>query len=167
MATLMTYGPSFCYHDGFVGVDRFEDFTNKLWATPGIKIGNSDPANVFFWERINESFPDAKWIVIQRDFEETFRSCQKAFPEISRQILWSMADKLAELTAKLKPVVIDFDAITPNLCKMIARHCGVHAGSTERIEQLCRLNIQVDPKRLRQEIESLISRPSELLKNAA
>lgn len=122
-------------------------------------IGNSDPANIFFWEQLQEWYPDAKWIVIKRDFEQTFKSCQRAFELFDRKILWAMADKLQDLIRALNPPVYDFDSIRATTAKLIATQCGVKVGSPERVSMLSHMNVQVESKYLKSEIERFMHEP--------
>lgn len=157
----LSYNGAAILHDAFYGLEDVKHFPRELREFfPGAKvIGNSDPANLLFWEQIVEWFPDAKWVVIERPFEEVVKSCQKICP-IERPALWAMADKLSELIGTLKPMVVDFHSITPEVAMNVAEYCGIDAGNLKRAEQLCRMNVQLEPSYLKQALKDFGDNPS-------
>lgn len=158
LAAYLSYNGSICFHDAFTGVKKINDFP-KLFTERPKASGVSDPALVLHWEKVAGWFPDAKWVVIERPFEEVIKSCQRIWPSIERQSLWAFADKLGELIENLNPLVIDFHSITPEVVMKIADYCGVDAGSISRAEMMCKFNIQVEPTFLISEIERITKNP--------
>lgn len=148
-ANYLTFGDSFCLHDGFRGLKSVEDFPARLNVYEGAS-GNSDPANVLFWQRLVEWYPQAKWVVVVRPFGEVVVSCNRILPPRIHQLVpWEnlcrFNTQLDQLVARLDPMIVPFHGITPELAMKVAAYCGVYAGDVRRAEQLCQLNVQLDP----------------------
>lgn len=82
MATYLTWGKTFCFHDGFVGLDNPSRIREKFDCvrTKGFEnVGNSDPANLYFIDTLIKEFPKAHWILIKRNEEDCVKSSRKAF----------------------------------------------------------------------------------------
>jgi hypothetical protein len=82
MATYLTWGKTFCFHDGFTGLDhpakiheKFDSMREKGFEN----VGNSDPANLYFIDTLIEQFPDAKWFLIERFLPDAVKSSREAF----------------------------------------------------------------------------------------
>lgn len=147
-------------HDGFYGVEDIKMFPRELRGFfPNAEVvGNSDPANLLFWEQLVEWFPDAKWVVIERPFEEVHQSCRKLW-DIDRASLWAMSDKLNELKKAVAPMVVDFHGITHKVAMDVAEYLGIDAGDNRRAEMLCRMNVQIEPSFLKEALERFVEHP--------
>lgn len=156
----LSHGNASIIHDGFRLLNAIDDFPIQLKKEFPYSevIGNSDPANILFWERIVEWFPHAKWVVVRRPFEEVFESCNRIW-KIERQSLWAMSDKLNELIDALNPMVVDFHGITPQVAMDVAAYLGIDAGNLKRAEQLCRMNVQIEPSFLKAAIKDFVDKP--------
>jgi hypothetical protein len=158
LANLLTWDNSFCYHDGWLGIASVDQFAAMLNETPADKVGNSDPANVFFWEELAERFPEAKWVVVKRDYETTLASCQRAFTSVRRESLAAMSDRLNELVATLQPLVIDYEQLGDGA--VVARYCGVDV-PRRRYDMLAHLQVQIEPIWLKENLKRLIAKEAE------
>lgn len=163
LANWLSWGESICLHDAFQHAPSFEAFCDTLNALPYQVVGHSDPANVFVWRKLQETYPGAKWIVIERDFEAVYVSCKRTFGWTSREPLWRMADRLEELRAAVQPIVLDFNAF--NLGPQASRYLGL-PWSSVRATQLAHMQVQVESNWLKQQVEKLQAAPH-WLKEAA
>jgi hypothetical protein len=160
-SNLLTWGDSFCFHDGFYGLESAGEFPDRLHSFNAQNVGNSDPANVLFWERIVEWFPNAKWVVIRRSWEDTIDSCRKAYPRSNLLGLVQFRQRLTALIDELQPKIIDFDSISPDTAFDVAQFLDVDIGPRKRVEQLCRMNVQLESDYLRNAIEQLTAARNE------
>lgn len=163
LANLLTYGNSFCYHDVMLGLDRIEQLRERLDRAPARNVGISDPANLYYWRQLREWYPDAKWVVIHRSFEEAQKASLKAFGVTIPQ---TSAREIYAITQEINVLLVDFNNIDFQ-CRTIAEYCGVDIGSDERIKQLCRMNVQVDPAQLRVALSELEKHPPQWIKEMA
>lgn len=164
-ANLLTCGDSFVYHDGFDGCETINDFKEKL-NIPYRVVGNSDPANVLFWKQIVAEWPDATWIVIRRDILAVAQSIRKT---VSGEFPFSAIDKhddlLEEMLEHVNATSFNFNTLDKDDCRQIAQLCDVTLDE-RRLEMLWKLNVQMDPRLLRERIAELTANPPQLLKDA-
>jgi len=67
LANLLTYGPSFCYHDGL----RLDPNLKKVSETrPAPLVGNSDSSMLLRLPTWLERFPEARWVFVERPIEQ-------------------------------------------------------------------------------------------------
>lgn len=166
LSNLLTWGPTFCWHDAFYGVRSDAEFNRKMdfheFAPVFINaIGIADAALTNCWVRLNKDYPEAKWVVIERDFEDVFLSAQNTFEiwpnkEVLRNGLMSTRRDLEYLCSALKPKVMKFDDLgSVDKCYELASYLGVVIGPRQRVQQLCDMNIQIHPPILRKRLEAL------------
>jgi hypothetical protein len=78
LANLFTYGASFCFHDLLGECRTVEDMDRHFEdiARGGCvkHVGNSDSALPWVWRRVREVWPEARWLIIEREPEEALRS---------------------------------------------------------------------------------------------
>lgn len=166
LANLLTWGDSFVMHDGFDGCETFDDFKAKL-DIPYRVVGNSDPANVLFWKQIVAEWPDATWIVIERGVNDVYASIDKVVGEcatIPLEAIVKHEELLGELMDHVKAHVFNYNALDQNDCRQIAQLCDVSIDE-RRLEMLWKLNVQMDPRLLRERIDALKTDPPQLLKD--
>ena len=167
LANYLTFGDCHCWHDGFDGCDSFEDFKIRMGQGNYRIIGNSDPACLFFWPKLRETYPDAKWVVIRRPLEDVMISASKALAMRPSAVI-DMNHRLERLISAIHPeCVVDFDDLIPERVMEIARYLGVDAGPLKRAEQLCRMNVQVEHNYLRERIKWNMDHPGKKIWEAA
>lgn len=158
-ANLFTWGDSICYHDALCdGLTRSGDAPLKSLydKLEGERPrGHSCSSNVMAWRILDDWFPNAPWVVIDRPFSTTLQSCQSISPEVTYDGLMSMNRELTALTKKIRPMVVQFESIEPVMCYQIAEHLGIDIGPTARVRQLCDMNIQIHPPILKARINQL------------
>jgi hypothetical protein len=146
-------------------VSSFDDFKARINSWRGIEFnsGNSDPANLLFWERIATTWPDAKWVVVERSSTDVAKACRSVFPEMNFEFVSRIKRAMDGMMEQLNPMRVAFDAITPSLCKEVAHYLCVDIGLRERAEQLCKMNVQVDKAILNRAIRDVIHNPPQWL----
>ena len=142
-ANLLSTAEAFCYHDGLVGLDRLEDLREQLERPAVPVVGLSDPAILLYWETLAEWYPDARWVVIERDPESAYRSAVQAFGVFQKEFFQMLERAMCDLITHLRPLVVDFEKITPEVALGMGRYVGVDVGCIERVQQLCFSNVQL------------------------
>lgn len=165
-ANLLTYGDSFCFHDAWCGLGSVEAIRPKLENMCRPLVGISDPALLLFWRKMARWYPDAKWVVINRNYLETVYSCTKVTTPNRRASLLPMAKELAALVSELDPLVLEFDRITSETISELEDYLEVDCGPEERIEMLLKFNVQIDPNLLRSSLADVLKNPPSFLKAA-
>ena len=75
LANLLTYGPSFCYHDLTRETRDSVEFGVRLQSAEALVSGDSDSGLLLDVEKWVQVFPRARWVLIHRNAEE----CEKSF----------------------------------------------------------------------------------------
>ena len=103
-----------------------------------------------------KEFPDAKWILIDRNIrEDLVESCQKFEPNITEQSLLNYRAELRIMYHELRPFVCGFEDIGPFMCQQMSKYLGIDIGPQKRVVQLCDMNIQIHPPILKKRLETL------------
>ena len=166
-SALLTHGKTFCFHDAFDGLETFDDFIELMNFGEGgfDTVGVSDPALLYFWPKVHAAFPDAKWVVVERAEYDVYQSLKKF--NVGMEAVVDAKRRLIELTAKLNPLVVNFDEINPSTVNRIATYLDIDVGHPERVAQLCKMNIQIEHNYMRERITHNVANPSQLLKEIA
>ena len=138
VANYLTYGNSFCYHEGLMLNDKIHDYSAMLDATNADVVGDSDTiiAAVLPW--LYEKYPDAKYVFIKRDVEDVEQSLinngfsTHKIPEITRSLKWGMSH--------IKSMTISFDDLFENM-ERVCEYIGVDCFTPERDELLRHMRI--------------------------
>lgn len=162
LANLLTWGSTFCAHDGLrPEMSRHFEFKESVACLvsklrTGEWNGHSDAANVLAWQELEVEFPHAKWLVVKRPLNEVLDSCRKIIPSVAPAGIGALNKKLEELIYQLNPKIVEFDEISPTTCYDIANYFQVNIGPHKRVNQLCEMNIQIHPPILMQRLDDLI-----------
>jgi hypothetical protein len=148
VANLLSTGDSFCFHDAFA-LDQVDKIPVRLEQPEVPIVGFADPVILLFWRSLVEWYPEAKWVVIERDLNSAFVASVRAFGPVSPEFFVMLEESLAQLIAHVKPLRVPFDRITPLVAQLIGDHVGVKVGPVERLKQLCQTNVQVHNLRAR------------------
>lgn len=76
LANCLTFGESFCFHDGLAGCMSVGEYKEKLQKPGYSLVGDSDSGLLFL--DLNYLFPDSPKLIIHRDLGECQASMQKA-----------------------------------------------------------------------------------------
>lgn len=155
-ANLLTWGDSFCWHEGVLipGMTPIEMRTKAL-DSPLNTVGVSDPALLCHWRKVCETFPNAKWVAVHRPFLDALYATQAIEPDITEDMMLSLYQELTALTVQASAFIVNFDLITPQTCYAVADYLGVCIGPIERVQQLCDMNVQIHPPILKARLEKL------------
>lgn len=165
LANLMTYGPSFCWHDALQhGVLQLRDFLARPIC--GIThIGNSDSGLSVQYGKIESWYPAPRWVFIRRDREEAMQSFLNYFRHHWYQGLEPMnevglvsafdqyeasLDRAISMTPIGRKLVVDFDSLeNETSCRAIWEHCiPDHPFCSQRWHLLNQLRINVIPEKV-------------------
>lgn len=157
LANYLTYGNTFCYHE--LLADRFsvDRMKEKLEGNGSEFVGNSDSANLFFFNEISKTFPNAKSVVVTRDPEEVMRSM--IFQGYSDECLSSYESSLNILYGIHKhtdSIILDHkDLFNEYHAREILGHVTEHEGkfNKERFDFLKNTNVQVGNLHMKNKIE--------------
>jgi hypothetical protein len=75
LANYLSYGNCMFLHDAWKHGSP-DEIKQKFESSSVYASGTADPANVMLLDKIDKSFPDAKWVVITRPVEEVKESCE-------------------------------------------------------------------------------------------
>lgn len=145
LANALTWGNSYCHHEGIYGFDKMNDYTEMLRATDAKYIGDSDTGLSLILPWLYRAFPDAKYIFIKRDIDavksslETTGFSTHGLPEIQRSIEWGM-QHMDKLTVNFKDVFTD--------TRRIWDYIGLGEYPQERFEMLRHMKIDDSQKYL-------------------
>lgn len=147
LANFLTWGNTFCYHDIFLRCQRPDEVLQLFAAAPGVAVGNSDPANLFFQDRLMQLFPSAKWVIVNRSPEDASRSARAAgMPPRTVEL---HVPKLAELRRKVDALLVPFEKLD-QLAMAVGRYINPAFDSpAERNQMLSGFNVQIEKHLLR------------------
>lgn len=163
-SALLTFDKSIVYHDGLYPspnemhrASSVKRVLNSLHS--GAWTGHSDAANLLIWRTLHDEFPKAKWVVCKRDIGSVLESCRKIVPDMPTAGIGALAKEMDELIEDIRPMVVDFDDITPITAFQVADYLGINIGSSTRVRQICDFNIQIHPPILQERLKALICQP--------
>jgi hypothetical protein len=159
MATLLTWGDSFCFHDGLADIESLDELDRKFHSVPGNIAGNSDPANLLFHEELKERYPEAIWFYIHRELSAAQTASTVAFGSHAEKINWNaMMDVLNNDSG----YNVSYESLNSiKTLRAIIEIVGITMPD-QRIRELMRLNIQVQPELLKNIPNSTIGKMAKL-----
>lgn len=170
-ANLLTWGDVICHHDpvdlvGHTLGDFAANVINNLRGsfTP---VGLSDASTLYAWREYATAFPDAKWVLIDRDARDVIRSMQQVIPDFNGEAIFDLTSDMRAIKQTLNPLVVPFNDITPECCVEVARHLGIDIGPATRIRMLCDFNVQIHPSVFQQRLAAFKQRVADILPKEA
>lgn len=166
LANLLTYGPSFCWHDAVQHGWNAAGVMGQLAQTPAQFAGDSDSGLVLMHEELNALAPQAQWVFVLREqaaAEESFlkyfagRSYKGTRPVAvaeARQIFGLLARKLEQARRFIpghRAIEVEFAALERReVAAEIWAHCvpGVPFHQ-QRWELLDKLQVNPVPEKVR------------------
>lgn len=153
LSVFLSHGPSVCLHEAIGSCDPqnvIYDLKAVLQsnAHPHRFTGDSDSALPIYWPHLNEAFPNARYVFVDRPFNEAFQSHLKAFPCFDEAKVRFAFDCISHGIARMKDEAEDFITVNydqldePHICNYIWQFCvpGVPF-DFERSERLQTLRI--------------------------
>jgi len=144
LANFLTYGDSFCFHEALKRCGGVDALPGLFASTRRRYVGNSDSALPFFASAVRKLFPQAKWVVIERDEDEVLKSVRRVLPGLKHQEMLNMTKRYLDmLNGALR---IKFSELKDRaMCKQIWEYCVPDIPfSNMRWELLDQLNVQAN-----------------------
>ena len=138
IANYLTYGNSFCFHEGLADYDSIHDFAAMLDQTEAECVGDSDTVITGILPWLYEKYPDARYVFIQRNRYDVEQSLitngfsTHKIPEIQRSLDWGIKH--------IPSLLITFDDLFDNM-QRVCDYIGVDCFSTERDNLLRHMRI--------------------------
>jgi len=127
LANYFTFGENFCafepFRDGTENLARYLPSDYKV-------MGAADSSAAFFQDWIIHNYPQLKWVLIIREPKDSAESIKRLGLHPSQQF-HDASVKLAELRAKVDPMVIPFEKLDYSL-DAIEDYLGIHVDSNRR-----------------------------------
>lgn len=142
IANYLSYGTTFCFHDALKDCQAGVSRLHSIFDVKANVVGNSDPANALVQDKLIERFPGAKWVVVDRPFNEVKASVEAL--GVDTAPLYRLQLKIEELRLKVKPLIVPYGALDSSI-KDIARYVNPEWHHPEaRHEMLVHMNVQTD-----------------------
>lgn len=156
-ANYMSYGDCACLHDAFRNIEpNATALASAIEGTGTKHVGHADPANLLFAEDLMEIYPDSRWLVIRREPLESFKSFAPYVSELRPSYVLSLSIALNDFIRRWEPMVVDFHSLSPAVIERAAKHLNPDWDCpTWRTEMLCHMQVQIEPKFMKREIERL------------
>ena len=145
MANFLTYGPSFCFHEGLVGCQSIIDLKRKMASVDAEFVGNSDCGNILFIDLIVKEFPNARFVVIHREL----RAVEDSLLDIGLACNGYITDAFDALKSlSIEAIHVNYDDIGLKECRAIWKWCIGTSMNDDRYYLLNKLDIQIFPEHL-------------------
>lgn len=141
IATFFCHGDTYAFHEGLIQCASVAGLKTLMESTGRSVVVNSDCGNVLFLDEIRKTFPQAKYIVIERDFEEvTQELADIGLPEQGEVLLAS--HRLEEAKQTLNPLVLSYDRLDRDACQQMCEYIGIPFDE-QRWEMLDGMDIKI------------------------
>lgn len=147
LANLLTYGPSFCWHDGLAHCKSKRELV-QLFDSPEHKyIGIADAGAALVFDELLKILPVMpRIVIIRRNPGDVLYSCEEAGLPITPHGILAMQDALAKIMANHEVCLVDFEDLDKALCcQNIWHYCtrdSTHF-NLRRWAMLRSLNVQI------------------------
>lgn len=140
LANFLTYGDSFCFHDG-IGYHGVEGLRSRMLTLPVKIAGSSDTCAMFFIDKILSVFPETKIIAVNRDVDEVSDSLKRCGLDdnASTDLMKMTFEKVINYAADIVIEYNDINKKAASLWEYITdTECDLN-----RLEMLKSMNIQI------------------------
>ena len=124
LATFFCHGDTYAFHEGLIQCSSVSELKDLMEETGKAVVVNSDCGNVLFLDEIRRTFPQAKYIVIERPYEEVAQELENMGVPDQGEVVLSM-HKLEEAKEILKPLVIQYHALNEEACEAMCEYIGI------------------------------------------
>jgi hypothetical protein len=127
LSNFFTYKDSFCFHEAIHLCHSIGDMKPLFESVKEPHVGDSDAWLLFYQENIMEMFPDAKWVLIKRDFVSSFEALKNRYktePSFDLEALSILKHKLDMFESDYSPLVIQYETLNDvDICKRVWNYC--------------------------------------------
>lgn len=141
LATFFCHGDTYAFHEGLIQCASVPALKELMESTGRSVVVNSDCGNVIFLDEIRATFPHAKYIVIERPYEEVAQELADMGVPDHGEVLLSV-QLLEQAKAELKPLVIQYRALDKQACEAMCEYIGIPFDE-KRWEMLDGMDIQI------------------------
>jgi len=138
LANALTWGNSFCHHEGVVGCKDMKEYSAKLARTDAEYIGDSDTALALVLPWLYARFPDARYVFVRRNAEDVNRSLVKA--GLSTQNTKEAKRAIESWISIADCMVIEFEDLFDNVHE-VWDYIGLPDFPKERFEMLKHMKV--------------------------
>lgn len=165
LANLLTWGPSFCFHEGLIGCRNMAELRAKLSLPRTPLAGNADTGSMMAVDKLVEAFPDARYVLLCRNPDGFVE--QAARMGADREHALSMLDTFAHACDVLHGralVVRSADLDRRETVEAIWNHVGIaEPFPAMRYEQLRDTKVEAILSRVRERAEQHADELMELI----
>ena len=79
LANMLSFGPSYCYHEALSHVNSMDELTDLMMARGFPFVGNCDSGIPMFSDEYLAEYAHHPLVIIDRPIDDAIRSCNKAF----------------------------------------------------------------------------------------
>lgn len=144
LANFLTYENSYCFHEGLLDCESVP-WLHRLFEETGKPIrGNSDCGNIIFLDQLRKSFPDAKYVIVERPLGEVVDELHEIGLESFQPEVMEYADSQLKLAKRtLDALTVNFHELDESACRQIWRHCIGTPFDESRWRMLDGLDVQI------------------------
>lgn len=159
LSNLLTHESVMCLHEPLVRCRSLDDLEARL-ATTGMPIsGCSDTGAMFLVDRIIETYPDARFVILARDpkgyVEQAQRMGATANDAIAIMDQFGAAIEVLAKLGKRTLTVASRQLDEYAVCDKVWRHIGMPVGLNRvRFDMLHDMKVEIMPDRIRDLVES-------------
>lgn len=145
LANFLTYGESYCFHEGLIGCRKAADLAEKFASTGKQIVGNADCGNVLFLDELKRVFPESRLVIIDRNLDDVLESLVGMDGEFhNTERVERAAAALEWAKAHHDALTIDYDDLNEQGCRKIMEHCTGQPFDLNRWKMLDGMDIQID-----------------------
>lgn len=153
LANFLSGGNTICLHDAFTRCARVEDLKAIMENLPYQNVGHADPANLLFSNRLREVFPQAKWVLVNRDPFEARQSCAEAFGVDTPLTEMFLMDSVKSA------MHVDFDLVEHRAMEIAEFVAPGFVCHPERLNMLANFNVQLQREYIAENMKVHMNNP--------
>lgn len=152
LSILLSSGPSICHHEALLRCEPSSPIFDLRAILSNVPhphkyVGDSDSGLPLYFPKLKQTWPSAKYVLVERPFTEAFKSHRRAFPCFKSEKVRQAFDLIAQGLEVMKPatdnIVVNYDQLNdPMICKYIWDFCTDNSPfDVERCERLQQLRV--------------------------
>ena len=155
LANFLTYENSFCFHEGLLHVGTPFQLEPLFQETHKPFVGNSDCGNVFFVDEIRDTFPEAKFVMIERPLGEVLVELRSLGDEwMDEEFVLKAYKHLQIIKHSVPHLAVNYDQLGEENCEAIWKYCIGTPFDRTRWRMLDSIDMQISLKKKLEQIRS-------------